>query len=204
VLIPSAKAQLLRDYQSALFYQITEPKNERQYVFYLLLRPLLLWVRDTMIDDCLLEPAEAESELYLLCCKIFDDFDKEKSSIIPYLRKAIPWKVHHLLRKLKRVSQREIPSGLTETTEDLYETDEEYYWKIPEMFITDRFIGKLFTIREKYYIYKILVADNDKLTQKDLAKSCKVSRPTMNIRLSELKEALVTGGYNGTTQRRKT
>jgi len=190
MLIPSARANHIRNYQTALFYSPTEPKSERMYVFYLLLRPILIWVKELMITDFLLEPSEAESELYLLCCRLFDGFDKEKSTLIPYLKKYIPWKVNHLIRKLTKNSQREVPSGLIDLPEEPYEIDEEYYWKLPNVLFTERFIGKVFTRRQKYYISKILIADDNKLTKKDLAKSCGISRTTMILRLLELEQAL--------------
>ena len=190
MLIPSARANLIRSYQNALFYKPTEPKHERQYVFYILLRPILSWVKETMVNDFSLEPEEAESELYLLCCRLFDKFDKDKSTLVPYLKKHLPWKVNHLIRKLNKYSQRELPAGLTKIPEEPYKLQEEYYWKIPDLLTTDKFVKKLFTKSLKYYIYKILASEDDKLTKKDLSKSCGISRPTMIKQILELQEVL--------------
>jgi len=190
MLIPSARASLIKYYQDALFYNPTEPKHERQYVFYLLLRPILLWVKDEIISRSSYEPSEAESELYLLCCRLFDGFDLQKSSIIPYLNKYIPWKIAHLLRNLNKGYQKEIPSGLIAQEEEPYELQEEYYWKIPNILFTTRYVGNLFTIRQKYFIYILLMSDDNKITTKDLAESCNISRQTMKTRLLELKEVL--------------
>jgi hypothetical protein len=143
-----------------------------------------------MIDNFLLEPDEAESELYLLCARLFENFDKDKSSIIPYLRSHIPWKAHHLIRKLTKYHRREDTCGLTMLPEELDMIHEEYYWRVPDVLIIDKFVGKLFTRDQKYLISKILMSEDNKLTTKDLAISCGVSRPTMIDRLSDLKESL--------------
>lgn len=190
MLIPSKRADLIRNYQNALFYQPTEPKSERQYVFYVLLRPILMWVKETMINEFSLEPTEAESELYLLCCRLFDNFDRDKSTLIPYLKRHLPWKVHHLLRKLKRNSLREVPAGLIEIPDEPYELQEEYYWKIPNILTTDKYIKNLFTRSQKYFIFKILMSEDNKLTKKDLSVACGISRPTMIQQVSELQKVL--------------
>jgi len=193
MLIPSKRANLIRHYQNALFYKPTEPKHERQYVFYILLRPVLMWVKEIMIKEFFLEPSEAESELYLLCCRLFDDFDRHKSTLIPYIKKHLPWKVHHLLRKLKRNSLREMPAGLIEIPDEPYELEEEFYFKVPNILLTERFVGKLFTRSQRHVIYSILISDNEDLTIKKLAEKMQISRQTMKKRLKEIEERLKDG-----------
>jgi len=188
--IPSARAELLRSYQNALFYNPKEPKSERLYVFYLLVRPLLGWVKRILVVDHDLLPSEAESELYLLCSRLFSGFDRNKSSIVVYLSKYIPWKAEHLIRKVEKGSLKEEPCGLLNSPEESYEMDEEYYWKIPDILTTDRYIGNVFTRSMKYVTYNILISDSKDLTVTTLAKRMKVSRSTMTKRLNEIREKL--------------
>jgi hypothetical protein len=185
MLIPSARAALLRNYQSVLFSDETHPVSERRYVFYLLLQPILQWVKPILRRESL-EADEIESEIFLLCAKIYDLFDSKKSSLVPYLEKQIPWSVEHLTRRFKKkvIKTYSVPADSI--------IDEEFYWYMPNILIEDRYVGKVFTRAEKYIISKILTSDDDKLTQVDIAKQLGVNRITANRYLSELREKLQT------------
>lgn len=185
MLIPSARAELLRNYQSVLFHDETNPISERRYVFYLLLRPLLQWLKPILVSKGL-EPAEAESELFLLCSDIYDRFNPKKSSIVPYLEKQIPWSIGRLARRFKKKE----PEFHYDTIQ--YEMEEEFYWSTPEILIENKFVGKLFTNSEKYVISKILTSDDDKITQVDIAMQLGVSRITVNKHISEIRDKLKT------------
>jgi len=188
--IPSAQAQKLRDYQNSLFNNPTEPRSERIYVFYLLVRPCLLWLRGRLIKNFHLKNCEAESEMYIFCADLFDNFNYKKSSIVPYLVKYIPWMASKLERKLTRYTLKEIPDGLTVVPEDPYYIQEEYYWKVPNILLTDRYVGKSFTLGEKYFIFKLLTSDKQDLSIQKLAKQCDMDRKTMTLKLRDLKEVL--------------
>ena len=190
--IPSAQAQKLRDYQNSLFNNPTEPKSERIYVFYLLVRPHLLWLRDKLIENFHMKNCEAESEVYIFCANLFNNFNYEKSSIVPYLVKYIPWIASKLERKLTRQLLKEVPSGLINIPEKPYGIQEEYYWKVPNILLTDRYIGKSFTRSEKYVIYMILTSDSKELTKNHLARKCNIDRKTMVSKLMDLREVLET------------
>lgn len=190
--IPSAQAERIRNYQSALFNHPTEPKNERIYVFYLLLRPCLLWLREELRNNFQLKKCEAESEVYILCANLFEGFDYTKSSIIPYLTKHIPWKAYHLQRKLNKQCMKEEPCGLITIEEEPYETHEEYYWDVPNVLLSDRYIGKCFTNGEKSFIVMIITCDSDELTKNCLAKKCDMDRKTIALKLLDLREVFET------------
>jgi len=186
--IPSAQAQRLRDYQNSLFNNPTEPKSERIYVFYLLLRPCLLWLRERLIENFHMRSCEAESELYILCGGLFNSFNYKKSSIVPFLVKHIPWAASKLERKLTKQILKEIPSGLITMPDEPYKIEEEYYWSVPDVLMNDRYVGKSFTKGEKYVIYTILTSDNEELTVSHLARKCNIDRKTMTQKLLDLKE----------------
>jgi hypothetical protein len=183
--VPSARAELLRNYQKVLFHDDTNPLSERRYVFYLLLRPILQWLKLVLISNGL-EPSEAESELFLFCCNLYTRFDSKKSSIVPYLERAIPWEINHLMRRFKRKELK--IQDITESNK----IEEEYYWNIPDIILEKRYVGKFFTSGEKYIISKILASDDDKLTQVDIATQLGVTRVTANKYISEIREKLQT------------
>lgn len=190
MLIPSARADKIRSYQNSLFNNPTESKSERIYVFYLLIRPMLGWLKKELISEYSIEPHEAESELYILCANLFNGFDYNKSSIIPYLSKHIVWKINRLKRKLNKTILKEEPSGLNIISEhEHYTIDEEYYWSVPNILIDDKYITKLFTRSEKYIIMTILSCDNC-LTIQGIADMCEINKKTAALRLSDIREVL--------------
>ena len=173
--IPTRRQELLRKYEKGLFHTKDLPKHERLYGFYLLLRPILGWLKEELIKKGL-EPDEAESELYLYSSKLFNEFNTSRSSIIPYLEKAIPWAASKLLRTKKEAK-------ITYQEEE-YFLDEEFYWDPIKILIEDRYVGKMFTRSEKSVISRILSED------KDLVPNLLVGRKTVYTYLGDIKEVL--------------
>lgn len=186
IIIPRDREALIKKYQNALFNNPTEPKSERIYVFYLLVRPLLDWLVD-IIKSYDLNKAEIESELYIYTANLFNYYNPNKSSIIPYLKKYIPWTATHLVHKLNRQTLKEQLNN-NYIPENYYCLDEEYYWNPNKILFEERYVGKRFTTGEKYAIYRILFLDSSELTTVNLAKELGVSRITMINKLKELQE----------------
>jgi len=198
-LIPARRAELLRNYEHALFYQKEQPQHERLYAFYLLVRPLF----DQLKEDLLLEglePDEVESELFILAADIFKGFEPEKSSVIPYLSKALIWKTGHLLRRLEKSSLGETPGGLLKSSRP-YRLSNEVYLKSPDILFEDKYLGKCFTKGQKYLISIILTAD-DKLEKSELANKAGICKENLRNRLSEIKSILEHGGYDDRSSQR--
>lgn len=185
--IPTKNADLIRTYQNAIFHKKDVPKSERIYAFYLLLRPILSWLGKTL-SEYNLQRDEVESELYLFCAELFNRFNPQRSSIIPYLEKHVPWIAGHWVEKMKRTMLYEIPSGLIKTSGEPNYIQEQFYWKPENILFEERYIGKFFTRAQKYIIFKVLTADKSDLTQTGLAKLCGLSRKTMINQLKELSE----------------
>jgi DNA-binding phage protein len=192
--ISSKDRQFFRLYERSLFRNREEPRSERLYVFYLLLRPIILWLKDELVIRGL-EPDEAESEIFLLADDIFKHFDTTKSSIIPYLMKAIMWRINKLRKKLDEQELKEEPYGLLKMPEEYY-IDTECYLKPLEFIFEDRYLGKCFTNGEKYLIYIILTADDKSLNNTELARRANIGRKNIRRRFSNIKNVLMNGGYN--------
>jgi len=192
--IPARRASLIRNYESALFYEKKLPRSERLYAFYLLTRPLFDWLK-TYLITLGLEPDEAESELFILAAEIFGKFDPNKSSIIPYLSRAIIWETNHLLRLLDVGDNKQAPKGLL-VSEESYHLDNEIYLKTPDILFEQKYLGKCFTKGQKYLISIILAAD-EKVTRTELARKAGMERKNLRDRLEEIKTILEHGGYNG-------
>jgi hypothetical protein len=188
--LPSSRQKLLRNYQNAIFYNPKEPKKERMYVFYLLLKPSVDWLTESLINKYGLEKDEAESEIYLLCAELFNGFNKNKNSIVPYVEKYLPWKISRLIRKLDHQAKKEYLADQP-IKENCYFQQEEHYWKIPSILTEERYVGNCFTRGEKYLIFKILSSDDNELDQKHLAESCGISRRNMILKLKDIKEVLI-------------
>jgi hypothetical protein len=187
--LSSKTANLMRTFANALFHKRDTPQSERIYAFYLLLRPMLSWLGETL-SEYNLEKDEVESELYLFCAELFKRFNPKKSSIIPYLEKHIPWIAGHWVAKLKRNIIPEEPQGLFIESEGTCEIQEQFYWTPENILFEERYIGKSFTVSEKYVIFRILIADKSDLTQAGLARICGLSRKTMINKLKEMSSKL--------------
>lgn len=192
MLIPQSQAAKLRNYQNGLFHREDIPKSDRRYALYLLLRPRLGWLKSE-IKKLDIESDEAESEIYLMCCRLFDRFDPTKSSIVPYLTRHIPWESSRLLRVLSK--EPDMPIGLTQSEEICY-MQEEFYWTVPHILLEDRYIGNLFTKDEKYLMYVILESDIDELNQVAIAEKTKINRRTWISRMKDLQEVFKEEGLN--------
>ena len=173
--IPTRRQELLRKYEKSLFHTKDLPKHERLYGFYLLLRPILGWLKEALIEKGL-EPDEAESEIFLFASYLFDKFNTNRSSIIPYLEKAIPWATAKLLRTKKEAE-------ITYQEEE-YFLDEEFYWDPIKILIEDRYVGKCFTRGEKYIILKVLA--EEEFSAADLP----IDRKTVYMYLKDIREVL--------------
>jgi len=185
VLIPSKRAALLRKYEGTIFHAEDTSYTDRIQGFYLLLRPVLGWVRDELARLGL-EQQEVESELYILSCMIFKHYDKTKSSIIPYLEKHLEWRAGRFIAEAKK---RYAPTPAEDYRAHRwhYSIDEEFYWKVPGIILEDRYVGKCFTRAEKYIISKILTADIDELSHHKLAEACSIERRSMRKMLLDLR-----------------
>jgi len=179
--IPSRRKKLFRNYEQAIFHK-DYSYQERSYSFYLLLRPLLEFLKDRLVGS--LEEAAAESELYLLCHKVFDSYDPSRSSIVPYLENCLDFTIGDYLKDL----------DLEELTEEVlladpgeeYTLDEEFYWK--NILFQNTYVGKCFTRGEKYIIYTIIESDEKDLSVTRLAKRLNRKRWQMKEKLLEIKE----------------
>lgn len=192
MLIPRSHANKLRNFQNGVFHREDIPRHEREYVFYLLLRPMLNDFKKE-IKDLGLESWEAESEIYLMTCLLFKRFDPSKSSIVPFIANQLGWVASAIKNRLSK--NREDPAGLIQS-HGHYSMQEEFYWTVPNILLEDRFIGNLFTKSERYLIYMILESDDDELSQVSIAEKLKVNRRTWIARMNELRELFELEEFN--------
>ena len=193
MLLPSKTKDLLRKYEKAIFHS-GRKKNHKIYALHLLLRPTFNWITVLLLKTGL-TPVEVESELYLLVERLYTGYDLNRSSIVPYLENQIPWKVSELVRKVSKPSI-EDPSGLISRQEESYEIQEEYYWSAPKILLEERYIGKCFTKSEKYFIYKMLIANDNRLSKKALADDNNMSRQRVDKLLQDLQEVFNMEVFN--------
>jgi hypothetical protein len=153
-------------------------------VFYVLLRPALGWVEDSLLNAGL-EPDEVESELFLLTARLFRDFDPLRSSIIPYLEKYVPWKVAALLRQI--TPPPETPVGLL-SLEETYEMEFEPGLSAPGFIFEDRWLARNLSQRDKHLILKILTVDEPRV--RNLSDACKVSKSTIASNLQNVADIM--------------
>jgi hypothetical protein len=185
MLIPSKRAALLRKYEGVLFFSEDASAEEKLHGFYLLLRPILGWVQ-VELAQLGLEKHEVESELYILSCIIFKHFNKDKSSIIPYLEKQLEWRAGRFVAEAKK---RYAPTPAEDYRAQQWHDsiDEEFYWRAPSILIEDRYVGKCFTRSEKYTILHIMTSDKLNLSTKALARTMGVDRRTMKEKLNDIR-----------------
>jgi hypothetical protein len=180
--IPSKRQQLLRNFEQALFHSQHQVEDQR-YTFYLLIRPLLEYLKVAL--DGLLEPQEVESEFFLLCSDLYNSFDKSRSSIVPYVEKALPWYISKLFKRLQK-EKYDLSCCIADPKQEETSIEEEFYWN--NILFQDRYVGKCFTRSEKYIIYIILDSDDKNLTTTKLANRLGRKRWQMKEKLLELKE----------------
>jgi len=134
-----------------------------------------------------LEEAEIDSELFLLSTRVFAKFDKEKSSIVPYLRKQLPWHMKEMFKLLDNTYT--INTINEQIQERKYYLDEEYYWG--NILFEDKWIGKCFTRGEKFVIFTIITSSSNRdLSVQSLSKRLNVNRRTIKKKLNDIKETL--------------
>ena len=184
----------LRNYENSLFYNTKYSLDNRRYCFYLLILPALSFLYDEL-SKINLEPNEIDSEIFILSCNLFDNFDTKRSSIIPYLEKQIPWKIKEMFVRLDKTKLKEECIGLTVSENGNYFIEEEFYWK--NILFEDSWIGKCFTRREKCLIYKIITSDINDLTINSISRRSKIGRKKLKQILLEIKRVLQSEEANG-------
>jgi hypothetical protein len=165
--LPSKIKALLRRYEEVLFWDRTPARSEKLHGFYRLLKPTLGWLEDGL-GALGLSALEVESEVYILCCDVYDGFDRRRSSIIPYLERFIPWYVRELFERVESARLREEPCGLSIGPWDTT-VQESFHWQ--NIILNDSWGGKCFTRGQKYLIYVILTSDDKELSQRALART---------------------------------
>lgn len=186
MLIRSKTKSLIKKYERPIFFSEEHSKHDKIYSLYLLIRPIVEWIVPEL-KTLGLNKDEIESELFILCADIFNNYDKSKSSIIPYLENQIPWFITKMLNKIKKYNST-VPQDF-EISEGTSYINEEYYWNSNILFC-NKYVGKYFTRSQKYLIYIILTSDDKELSQIKLANTCKVERKRIVRMLNELKDIL--------------
>jgi len=189
--IPERVAKKLRKYAIPLTSKDYN-FSYRVRVFHALLKPLLGWARKSL-KEAGLEEHEIDSELYIICWHLLKEYKPYKSSIVPYLRKQVPWKIASLLERIRKCNT-EIPSGLITKPEESYSMPNEIYLSVPNILFEDRWLGKNLQKCQKYLIYRLLVADSHK--REDLAEDNALGRWTIFNRISELRDILKERGVS--------
>lgn len=179
-MIPHRTAEKLRKLSVPLFYTNEWSVNKKKIIFYKILNGSLDWIKKSLVE-LNLEINEAESEIYILCSALFDRFDKNKSSIVPYVENNIIWQASKLIKIYK--NNKEIPHGLIELDES-YEMNGEIYLTSPEFLFEKKWLGKHLSQSQKQLILKILTTDS--LTVRSLANECRVSKSTMQSQLQNI------------------
>lgn len=182
----------LRKFEKTL-YNKDHPYNDRLYAFYLLMLPVLEWVKPSFYGIGL-SNEETETEVFLMVNNIFNGYNSDKSSLVPYVENSIKWQLDKCIRRLLKTRVEE-PSGFL-LEDDSYFLEENYYWNGNKVLFEDRYIGKCFTRSEKYLIHKIINTSSDRLSHRLMSEDFKISRENLRLRLNDLKEVLTTGGYN--------
>lgn len=186
-LIPYSTANKLRKLSKPLFYETEWPLDRRRYVFHRVLVDSLQWIHFKLLDLGL-EAHEANSEIFLLCCDLFNRFDRSKSSIVPYIENNISWMAAELIKKYNK--QKEIPSGLLQLDEE-YEIYEEYYLTSPAFLFENKWLARDLSQSQKNLILKILT--NESLTLRSLANECRLSYVTIQTQLQNIATAIKDG-----------
>lgn len=179
-LIPYKTAQKLRKLSIPLFYEEELSLTKKRIIFWRVLNSSLLWIHTRLVEIGL-DPCEADSEIFILCCELFDKFDINKSSIIPYIENNIRFKAAELMRKVKKDPA--ILSGLLQL-EGTYEMDNEVYLTSPGFLFENKWLAKNLSQAQKNLILKILTTDP--LTKKDLANRCRLSKNTVRTQLQNI------------------
>jgi len=183
--LPESRKNIIRAYSGSICSN-RWPFITRRYVLYLLLRPSLGWLAES-ISKTGLQPAEADSEIFLICHKLLQKFEPSKSSLLLYLEKRIPWEAAELLKRLRENSV-ERPSGLINLPEELYEMEDEVYLSTPKFLLEDRFLGKDLSQADKTFILKLITGDE--YGCRSLGRMCNRSKSLINSRMQHLQRLL--------------
>lgn len=186
-LIPYATANKLRKLATPLFYENNWPLDRKRNVFYRVLSDSLQWVHFRLMELGL-EPPEANSEVFLLCCDLFKRFDTGQSSIIPYLENNIGWMAAELIKKYSK--RKEIPSGLLQL-DGQYEIQDEYYLTSPAFLFEEKWLARDLSQSQKNLILKVLTDESP--TLRSLANKCRLSYVTIKTQLQNIATAIKEG-----------
>jgi len=146
----------------------------KKKLLYKILSPSLDWVRDALRTQCNLEQEEAESEIFLLCNTLIEEFDPNKR-LLYYIETRTPWKVSELLNRLSPPP--EDATGL-EINLGTYCIEEEIWPSIPKFLFETRWLAKNLSIYEKAIILTLLTLEAPSCRQ--IAQSLGVSKTSIN------------------------
>lgn len=181
--IPHKKKERINKIQHLMTSDLVLLKTKK-YIFYKIILDLLDWVLDE-IKKYDLEKDEIKSEVFILSCRLYNNFDETKSSLIPFLEQHIDWELARLFKKLKKetILQEQVPKKYTNSL------PEEVYIKLPEsLFFEDRFLGKVFTTSEKYVIQEILSEEH--INYLNLSEKSGIDRRTIKDKVDSIKNKL--------------
>lgn len=167
-------------------YLITEkiPLHKRSHLLFLLVKDQLGWLKRS-ITDLGLEPAEADSEIYLVCTGLLKEFEPSNSSLLYYLETRLPWEASRLLKQLSPPPEKAV--GLTIETGS-YPPEQETSVLFGELLFGNRWIAQTLSDYEKLLIIRLLTTDS--LSGRKLAKDCWVDKTLMNEDLQILADKM--------------
>jgi hypothetical protein len=85
---------------------------------------------------------------------------------------------------------------LTESDET-YILPEEYYLSVPGILFENKYLGRILNRDEKYLIYKILISEEEDLSNRNLSKELNLSRENLRTRITSIRDK-INGGFNVT------
>ena len=182
--LPHKTKKTLRNYTNALFHQKKWPVSKRRYVFYLILKSSLGWIKDSLLTAGL-EEDEAESEIFLLTTRLFTDYNPNKSSIVPYIERYLSWKVADLINKYKK---EQTLSAEFLCIENSYEIESEFYLTIPGFLFEERWLAKSLSQFQKHLILKVLSTDST--SARSLANNCLLGKSTVCKQLQDIADII--------------
>lgn len=164
------RQDLIRHYTSVLCSR-EWPASRRRYLLYLILRPALGRLIDTLIEHGL-EPDEAESEIFILVCQVFMSYDTSESCFLYHVEKSLPARAQTLLKRFAK--EETVPFA---TEDEAYEIENEFYLSIPGILFEQRWLVRDLSQYEKTIILRVLAEDRP--GRKALANSCQVGESTI-------------------------
>ena len=128
---------------------------------------------------------DLDGSLYLISDEIFKKYNPERSSLVPYIERVLFWYLDQIKEKKEYY-----PLEFIEE----YQLDEEFYYRVPNILFEDKYIGKLFTIEEKYVINQILTSDSFSIRK--LSRDLSISRESLKQIINSIKEKIKHGNEN--------